>query len=113
MTVMLSDEWWDLAACRGAEPELFFPISATTASASAVERAKLVCASCPVRSACLSYALDHRQEQGIWGGTTEDERRLVRRRMAASERRANAALTSAPRSALRPAPAKFARCSRR
>jgi WhiB family redox-sensing transcriptional regulator len=76
MTALASDEWWDLAACRNAEPELFFPISATQASQATVERAKRVCGSCPVRSQCLRYALRHRQEQGIWGGLTEDERRF-------------------------------------
>jgi WhiB family transcriptional regulator, redox-sensing transcriptional regulator len=88
MTVLLSDEWWNLAACRNAEPELFFPISATSASLPAVERAKAVCASCPVQSQCLRYALRHRQEQGIWGGMTEDERRLLSRRLARNERAA-------------------------
>jgi WhiB family redox-sensing transcriptional regulator len=80
MTVHLSDEWWGLAACRNAEAELFFPISATAASSSTVQRAKQVCASCPVQPQCLSYALRHRQEQGIWGGLTEDERRRMNRR---------------------------------
>jgi WhiB family transcriptional regulator, redox-sensing transcriptional regulator len=88
MTVHLSDEWWGLAACRNAEPELFFPISVTPAARSTVERAKQVCASCPVQSQCLSYALRHRQEQGIWGGLTEDERRRMSRRVAANERTA-------------------------
>jgi WhiB family redox-sensing transcriptional regulator len=88
MTVLLSDEWWGLAACRDAEPEVFFPISATTASRDTVQRAKAVCSSCPVQSQCLSYALRHRQEQGIWGGLTEDERRLLSRRLARNERAA-------------------------
>src|SRR5258708_32665512 len=88
MTVFLSAEWWTLAACRNAEPELFFPISATSASGATVERAKRVCESCPVQSQCLRYALRHRQEQGIWGGLTEDERRRMNRRMAPSERAA-------------------------
>lgn len=78
--MMLIDEWWSVAACKDAEPELFFPISATAASSQVVKRAKLICASCPVRAACLSYALDHRQEQGIWGGLTEEERRRIPRR---------------------------------
>jgi WhiB family redox-sensing transcriptional regulator len=91
MTVMLSERWWDLAACQNAEPELFFPISATAASAITVERAKRVCSACPVRSACLRYALDHRQEQGIWGGLTDEERQLARRRTDVSERRESAA----------------------
>jgi WhiB family redox-sensing transcriptional regulator len=88
MTMLLSDEWWGLAACRDAEPEVFFPISATTASRDTVQRAKAVCTSCPVQSQCLRYALRHRQEQGIWGGLTEDERRLLSRRLARNERAA-------------------------
>ena len=87
MTMLLSDEWWGLAACRDAEPEVFFPISATTASRDTVQRAKAVCTSCPVQSQCLRYALRHRQEQGIWGGLTEDERRLLS--LAAGAKRAS------------------------
>jgi WhiB family redox-sensing transcriptional regulator len=75
----LIDEWWSVAACKDAEPELFFPISATSASNPLVKRAKLICWSCPVRSKCLAYALDHRQEHGIWGGLTEEERRRIPR----------------------------------
>jgi WhiB family redox-sensing transcriptional regulator len=85
--MMLIDEWWSVAACRDAEPELFFPISANSASSPLVKRAKLICASCPVRSKCLSYALDHRQEQGIWGGLTEEERRRIPRRSLQFSRR--------------------------
>lgn len=33
---------------------------------------------CPVRTASLGYALETRQRAGIWGGTTEDERREIR-----------------------------------
>ena len=80
MTTILTNDWWKVAACRDAEPELFFPISGTAASSPQIKRAKLICASCPVRSKCLSYALDHRQEQGIWGGLTEEERRWIPRR---------------------------------
>lgn len=80
MTTILTHEWWRTAACADAEPELFFPISATAASKAQVSRAKLICASCPVRPDCLSYALDHRQEQGIWGGLTEEERHRIPRR---------------------------------
>jgi len=79
MRTTLIDEWWRAAACRDAEPELFFPISAAAASNPRVRRAKHICAPCPVRSQCLNYALDHRQEQGIWGGLTEEERRRIPR----------------------------------
>lgn len=88
MTVMLLEKWWDAAACRNADPELFFPISATAVSANDVRRAKQVCASCPVSSPCLSYALTHRQEQGIWGGLTDEERQSLRRKLARPARRA-------------------------
>jgi len=42
--------------------------------------AKAICARCPVRDSCLAYALDTRQEFGIWGGLNEDERRAILRR---------------------------------
>lgn len=88
MTVMLLDNWWNEAACRDADPELFFPISATAASGSTISRAKQVCASCPVSSPCLSYALTHRQEQGIWGGLTDEERQSLRRKLTRPNQRA-------------------------
>ena len=55
------------------------PVSVTE-EADAAE-AKSVCAVCPVRQACLEHALAHREREGIWGGTTERERRrIVRQR---------------------------------
>jgi WhiB family transcriptional regulator, redox-sensing transcriptional regulator len=73
-------EWLDHAACRGADPELFFPATDTSAARAQVEAAKKVCRRCPVRGICLSWAVDSEQEAGIWGGTTEVERRRLRRR---------------------------------
>ncbi len=50
-------------------------------------KAKQVCAGCPVRTECLAEALDNQIEWGVWGGMTERERRaLLRRRPAASWR---------------------------
>ena len=40
-----------------------------------VERAKAICAACPVRRDCLAFALRIGQADGIWGGLTEEERR--------------------------------------
>jgi WhiB family redox-sensing transcriptional regulator len=72
-------------ACRQADPELFFPIAAVTGpTARQVEAAKAVCGLCVVRMNCLSYALEAMPE-GIWGGTTLEERRAAR---GASVRRA-------------------------
>jgi WhiB family transcriptional regulator, redox-sensing transcriptional regulator len=66
--------WVERAACRFAEPDLFFPISNKGRSQADAARAREVCWSCPVRAACLHYALATRQPYGIWGGLTEDER---------------------------------------
>ena len=67
--------WRELAACRDADPELFFPIGAAGRALRQVDEAKQVCAGCPVRAQCLTWALDKRVTDGVWGGTTEDERR--------------------------------------
>ncbi len=70
--------WMSRGACRQADPELFFPIAAVTGPAARqVEAAKAVCGRCVVRPNCLSYALEAMPE-GIWGGTTVEERRAAR-----------------------------------
>jgi WhiB family transcriptional regulator, redox-sensing transcriptional regulator len=82
-------EWWTLAACQSADPDLFFPISGAGPARAQVERAKAVCAGCPVLSDCLRYALAAGPLQGVWGGLTEDERRLLRQREAKARMRAS------------------------
>jgi WhiB family transcriptional regulator, redox-sensing transcriptional regulator len=91
MTATPDSEWWRLGACLSAEPDMFFPISANAGADT--RRAKLVCESCQVRRECLEYALRTRQQHGIWGGTTEDERRLLqnRARKAAARQRVSSA----------------------
>ena len=75
-----SPSWMSRGACRHADPELFFPISAVTGpEARQAEAARAVCGPCTVRAICLSYALEAMPE-GIWGGTTLEERRIARRR---------------------------------
>lgn len=44
-----------------------------------IAKAKAVCADCPVVRACLEWALESNQQDGIWGGTDEGERRRLRR----------------------------------
>jgi WhiB family redox-sensing transcriptional regulator len=72
--------WQHSAACRDEDPELFFPVSDIGPGAQQVKQAKAICAQCPVRSACLEYALDNGLDYGIFGGATERERRDLARR---------------------------------
>ena len=72
-------QWRSVAACRSADPDLFFPISASGPALEQVVEAKAICAGCRVRRECLAFALRTEQVHGIWGGTTEHERTAVRR----------------------------------
>ena len=71
--------WRKRAACTGIDSDIFYPSSEDEADA--VE-AKAVCAVCPVQAACLEHALAAREREGIWGGTTEMERRAINEREA-------------------------------
>lgn len=75
-------DWRHHAVCRDEDPELFFPIGSTGPAATQVDQAKIVCQRCSVVEDCLSWALETGQESGVWGGTSEDERRVLRRRGA-------------------------------
>jgi len=77
-------DWRDDAACRRLGPELFFPISTLGAALPQIQAAKQVCRHCPVRAPRLRWALDTGQDAGIWGGTTEQERRPLRQGPAPS-----------------------------
>lgn len=73
-------DWRNRAACLIEDPELFYPIGTVSAAAiEQAERAKQVCATCPVKAICLQYALTTGQHYGVWGGLDEDERRTFRR----------------------------------
>jgi WhiB family transcriptional regulator, redox-sensing transcriptional regulator len=76
--------WESAAACRGADPEVFFPPSSATPEASEVRRAKAICARCPVRLPCRLEGLRHEQLAGVWGGLTETERQAERAQWARS-----------------------------
>lgn len=72
-------DWRSRAACRSADPELFFPISSSGPALSQVEQAKAICASCQVQRSCLEFALATGGIHGVWGGTTDEERQRLRR----------------------------------
>ena len=63
------------AACAGVDPDLFFP-----GRGESVKEAKAVCEGCACRAECLQYALDNHENVGVWGMTSERERRTIRRR---------------------------------
>lgn len=67
--------WMAAANCAGVDPDLFFPKRGEDSAA-----AKAVCRGCTVRQDCLDYALRQRELFGIWGGTSERERRHIRSR---------------------------------
>jgi WhiB family redox-sensing transcriptional regulator len=67
--------WRQRAACRGVDPDIFYPVSDEEA-----DDAKAICAICPVQQACLEWALSRRESDGVWGGATERERRRIIRR---------------------------------
>jgi len=72
--------WWaKYAWCRNFDPELFFPISTedTTLGILQREEAKAVCDQCPVSRECLAYALKTQQSDGVWGGLSEEERKVI------------------------------------
>jgi WhiB family redox-sensing transcriptional regulator len=75
-------DWRHRALCRDEDPELFFPIGTAGPAATQVEAAKVVCGRCSVIEDCLSWALETGQDAGVWGGTSEDERRALKRRGA-------------------------------
>jgi len=68
--------WMERAACRGLSTDLFFPERGGGADTRA---AKAVCAACPVSDDCYEYAFGSNERHGIWGGTSERERRRIRR----------------------------------
>ena len=69
--------WQDLANCRGADPDLFFPERGAS-----TRTAKGICRECSVRAECLEFAIVSSERFGIWGGLSERERRRIRRQRA-------------------------------
>lgn len=66
--------WLAQAKCSGVDPDLFFPGRGVD-----TKTPKAICAGCPVRAECLDHAMSRNEKHGIWGGTSERERRRMRR----------------------------------
>lgn len=67
-------DWRVQAACRDENPDQLFVRGAEQ------RKVRTICFGCPVRTECLSEALDNKIEFGVWGGMTERERRALLRR---------------------------------
>ena len=69
----MSQEWRDKANCKGIDTRLFYPEQ----GASTFE-AKAVCWGCVVREECLAFAIETGERFGIWGATSERQRKRMR-----------------------------------
>lgn len=67
--------WQALGACRDVDPKVFFPRDGIGTTV-----AQRICNMCVVQEHCLEYALETRQDNGVWGGTSERERRRILKR---------------------------------
>ncbi|MEU8764756.1 WhiB family transcriptional regulator [Streptomyces sp. NPDC048659] len=66
-------------ACKGEDPDLFFPVGDGARALFQAAEAKAICRGCPFQNACLEGALQRGEEFGVWGGTDERDRRAMRR----------------------------------
>jgi WhiB family transcriptional regulator, redox-sensing transcriptional regulator len=99
MTNRDSLDWRAAGACVSADPDLFFPLSATGPATQQAERATRICGNCQVMRPCLEFALEHAEVDGIWGGTTREERLRTRHATAGAPRGAGRPPRQAPRAA--------------
>jgi WhiB family redox-sensing transcriptional regulator len=77
--------WWAAARCRG-KSDLFFPEGRNAATLGAIKAARAICAACPVRSECLASGMA--ENHGVWAGTTERGRRILRTQQRRQQREA-------------------------
>ena len=79
-------DWMDRAACKGMDPELFYPERCNGAGRPVlgspanmhIAAARAVCTECPVRDECLEYAITTNEQRGVWGGATVRQRRRIK-----------------------------------
>jgi WhiB family redox-sensing transcriptional regulator len=70
-----------IPVCATTDPEIFFPEKGSKGQSSyIVNAARRICNTCPYKNPCLEWAVVH-DEMGIWGGTTQKERRVHRRKL--------------------------------
>jgi WhiB family transcriptional regulator, redox-sensing transcriptional regulator len=81
LSVNPSNSWQQHGLCRSVDAAVFFPPSThfehKPEREAREDRAKEICAECTVREQCLDYALAVREPHGVWGGTSEQERKQM------------------------------------
>ena len=75
----MNNEWMAVGNCRVEPPATFFPSDGV-----GVEIAKRICVDCSVKQPCLEYALENRIDHGVWGGTSERQRRRILKKRKSS-----------------------------
>jgi WhiB family transcriptional regulator, redox-sensing transcriptional regulator len=82
--------WVEGGACGVVvDPDsVFFPIRGGSSKAP-----RAICATCSERIPCLTFALEHHEVFGIWGGTSDRERRQLRQQKARYEKTKNKAVS--------------------
>ena len=80
----MENDWMGQGRCRDMDPAVFFPSDGI-----GVQFAQRICDECPVKAPCLEYALHNHVDHGVWGGTSERERRRILRRRRISSLQAS------------------------
>lgn len=73
--VPVTGEWAAAGACRGVDSRIFFPVSGDT-----TDMAIAMCKRCPVLKDCRDYAVSYPKLRGVWGGMSEQDRKVYRAR---------------------------------
>jgi len=69
------EPWMESGLCAQVGGDLWF---ARKGEATKLRQAKAICRHCPHIKDCLNYAITHNERHGIWGATTEHDRRCMR-----------------------------------
>ena len=85
---LATDDWRAASACSDTDPSLFFPVGTTGPALEQIAAAKAVCDTCEAKEPCLQFALSTNQDSGVWGGTSERQRRRIIRARTKAAREA-------------------------
>jgi WhiB family redox-sensing transcriptional regulator len=75
----------EVTPCAGVEADLWFASHPV-----AIERAKTLCQSCPLREECLAEAMERREPWGVWGGELFENGAVIKHKRRPGRPRKNA-----------------------